>query len=144
MKGTTIYDRGFEVEIDVIPDIGTPAVNEVFEKVNRKLTLGKSVSLSDIQEMLGVRGGKRSAHYRLDPYVMRNDEIDYDWQYLFQEDPAVGRTVYGRKVIIWGLADKRTQSFSKLYKQKKARYNNARLDVEDPEWMDASGFRYTS
>ena len=119
----------------MIPDIGTSAVNDVFEKVNRKLTLGKSVSLSDIQGMLGVRGGKRSEHYKLDPCVMRDGEIDYDWQYLFCEDPKVGKTVYGRKVIIWGLADKRTQSFSKIHSQKKKhRYGDIRMDYEDPDW----------
>lgn len=130
-KTTTIYNKGYEVEIDIVPDIGTPAVDDVFDKVNRKLALGRSVSLSDIQDMLGVKGSRKSDGYCLDPNIMRDSEMDYDWQYLIDYDPYLGKTVYGRKVIIWGLVNQKRKTPSNVHRNKRRTYesdDNFRFD----------------
>jgi len=103
MEGTMIYDRGYEIAIDIVPDIGEGALHSVIQRIWRKLDAGKTVSLTDIQEMLGIRGDKKNARYRLDPKNMNMYDVDVDSMLLYRDDPKEGRQVYGRRFYIWGM-----------------------------------------
>ena len=110
-KGTIVYDGGYEISIDIIPDIGEEAMNSVVQRIRRRVRSGKAVSLADIQRMLGVSGSKCCEKYRLVPGKGMDREMDIDWMMLYRKDPIEGKIVYGRRIFVCGFSsEKRRRS----------------------------------
>lgn len=91
--GARIVPMGYEVEIDIVPDVGDDAVREITGRMYSRLECGRSMRLSEILRWLKVKEKAEDRYYILMP----EDDMDVDTELLHE-----GNGICGRRICIRG------------------------------------------